>query len=76
MFFLRNNGRLSTTSRTKFKLEHETPRYFSKYKRTFLSISEIVSKPKFNEFDTVGIVIQMSVDSFNQNLWLADCNKR
>jgi hypothetical protein len=47
----------------------------SKYKRRLLRISEtsnLTKKLYFNEFDTVGIVVQMSVSSFSQNLWLAD----
>ncbi|RZC37248.1 BRCA-2 OB3 domain containing protein [Asbolus verrucosus] len=46
---------------------------------TLLPISVIYDsdcKPIFNEFDTVGIVVQMIVNNFDQSLWLADCSGR
>ncbi|EFA00407.2 breast cancer type 2 susceptibility protein homolog [Tribolium castaneum] len=67
---LKKIGVLSATNWTKFKPTDYSEEHFTKYNRFLSPISTI--KPQFNEFDTVGVVVQITVNSFDQNLWLAD----
>ncbi|XP_044270312.1 uncharacterized protein LOC123014993 isoform X2 [Tribolium madens] len=69
---LKNNGNLSATSWTKFKPDSEKLTNFERYNRTVTPIPNITTKPQFNEFDTVGIVVQITVNNLHQILWLAD----
>lgn len=65
-------------NRTKFKPTHHLSEDFDRYKRELVSISMISALEQsihFNEFDTVGIIIEMSINDFTQQVWISDINK-
>lgn len=76
--FFSKNGDLSSMNRTKFKAAPNTFEDFGEYRRELLSISMISSLKRpiyFNEFDTVGIIVEMNINDVTQKLWLSDLNK-
>ncbi|XP_018571533.1 breast cancer type 2 susceptibility protein-like isoform X2 [Anoplophora glabripennis] len=71
----RPNGDLNSTMKTTFQHDTVSNSKHVKYKRRLVSLEELVrlkSTPYFNEFDTVGIVVQTKIESHRQEVWITD----
>ncbi|GJQ70783.1 Brca2 [Trypoxylus dichotomus] len=70
----RFNGDLFSNAKTYFKINKINTSY-AKFKRQVSPISMVLDpsyKPLFNEFDTVGLVVQININTHDQNLWITD----
>lgn len=70
--YFRSTGDLSSIPKTYFQLDKENVK--NQMQRCLFPIAKTLEHcpPKFNEFDTVGLVVQVSVNSNDQQLWVAD----
>lgn len=62
-----------------FKNDSNIPQALEKYQRilyTIAMLTESVSKPAFNEFDTVGLIVKIAINDYNQHMWLTDLKER
>ena len=71
--YVRSTGDLSSIPKTYFKL-HEGTVKNNQMRRCLFPIAMTLRHypPKFNEYDTVGIVVQVNVNTNDQQLWVAD----
>ncbi|KAF2898879.1 hypothetical protein ILUMI_07307 [Ignelater luminosus] len=73
----KQNKNLSTTGRTHFKREVNPMKEMNRNQRVLLPISKLQDcKILFNEYDTVGTVVQIHKKPHSQELWLTDGNGR
>lgn len=75
IFYCRSNATLSSTNKTRYKLEQAEVREFKSFDRYFMPIAmtlQLSHKPFLNEFDTVGMVAKLRIDALSQDVWLTD----
>ncbi|KAJ8919869.1 hypothetical protein NQ315_006398 [Exocentrus adspersus] len=71
----KTNGDLNSNMKTTFKAENVDDCRCGRYSRRLTRFSQLLnanSTVDFNEFDTVGIVVQTKVEAHNQEVWMTD----
>lgn len=71
--YSRHNGEIVANNKTHFKLDSTSVKV-NKMRRTIIPIVSLcqTKKPMFNEFDTVGTIVQLHKNDNSQNIWLTD----
>ncbi|KAK5643053.1 hypothetical protein RI129_009220 [Pyrocoelia pectoralis] len=72
---LKANGDLASTKKTYFTPDNSPFPEMETYQRRFRPISSLQrhsSRPLINEYDTVGLVVQVNKQPTNQEIWLTD----
>lgn len=73
-YTFRLNGDLFSNAKTHFILDKKNESY-AKFKRQLLPLSVTLDshyQPLFNEYDTVGLVVQVNSSNTGQSLWITD----
>lgn len=70
----RLNGDLSSHNRTYFQSVslQKKSQHFTRQILPIAMLTEKIASPMFNEFDTIGLVVQININEFDQDLWLTD----
>ncbi|KAJ8966371.1 hypothetical protein NQ317_015943 [Molorchus minor] len=72
-------GELYTTKKTMFKPEPAVPLLYNDFRRRLTTLEEVSQKghsPMFEEFDTVGLVVEVKAEETTQEAWLVDASGR